>query len=67
MIGIFDLYKDLKKEGVIFCFCGPTTQHIVEGIGETLRQRMELEGGCRAFLFSIGVCKYCLFSEASCA
>jgi molybdate transport system permease protein len=23
--------------------------------------------GCRAFLFSVGVCKYCLFSEASCA
>jgi hypothetical protein len=44
MIDIFDLYKNLKKEGLIFCFCGPTSQAVVEGIGETLRQRMELEG-----------------------
>jgi hypothetical protein len=44
MIDAFDLYKHLKKDGVIFCFCGPTSQAVVEGIGETLRQRMELEG-----------------------
>ena len=44
MINIFDLYNNLKEEGVIFCFCGPTSQAVVEGIGETLRQRMELEG-----------------------
>ncbi len=44
MIEIFDLYKALKEEGVVFCFCGPTSQAVVEGIGETLRQRMELEG-----------------------
>jgi hypothetical protein len=44
MIDIFDLYKNLKGEGIIFCFCGSTSQAVVEGIGETLRQRMELEG-----------------------
>lgn len=44
MIEIFSLYQKLKQEGVIFCFCGPTSQLVVEGIGETLRQRMELEG-----------------------
>jgi hypothetical protein len=44
MIKIYDLYKNLKEEGVVFCFCGPTSQAVVEGIGETLRQRMELEG-----------------------
>lgn len=44
MIEIYDLYRNLKDEGVIFCFCGPATQAVVEGIGETLRQRMELEG-----------------------
>lgn len=44
MINIFDLYNNLKAEGAIFCFCGPTSQAVVEGIGETLRQRMELEG-----------------------
>jgi hypothetical protein len=44
MIDTFDLYKDLKRDGVIFCFCGPASQAVIEGIGETLRQRMELEG-----------------------
>lgn len=44
MMNIFDLYRTLKKDGVIFCFCGPASQAVVEGIGETLRQRMELEG-----------------------
>ncbi len=41
---IFDLYRSLTDEGYIFCFCGSITQSIVEGIGETLWQRMELEG-----------------------
>jgi hypothetical protein len=44
MIDIFNLYQDLSKDGVIFCFSGSTSQNIIEGIGETLRQRMELEG-----------------------
>ena len=44
MIDTFDLYKDLKKNGVIFCFCGPASQSVVEGIGDTLCQRMQLEG-----------------------
>jgi hypothetical protein len=41
---IFSLYRELTKEGIIFCFCGSASQHIVEGIGETLLQRMEMEG-----------------------
>jgi hypothetical protein len=41
---IFHLYRSLTDEGYIFCFCGSITQSIVEGIGETLWQRMELEG-----------------------
>jgi len=38
------LYTDLNKEGIIFCFCGSVSQSVVEGIGETLWQRLEMEG-----------------------
>lgn len=37
------LYKDLKKEGIIFSFSGPISQSIVEGIGETIREKMAME------------------------
>jgi len=40
---ISDLYNQLTKEGIIFCFCGSASQLIVEGIGETLLQRIRLE------------------------
>lgn len=40
---IFEFYQTMKKEGIIFCFSGPTSQGVVEGIGEALRQKMELE------------------------
>lgn len=43
-LNLHELYTDLKKEGIIFCFCGSVSQSIVEGIGETLWQRLELEG-----------------------
>lgn len=43
-LSMHDLYKNLTNEGLIFCFCGSVSQSIVEGIGETLWQRMELEG-----------------------
>ncbi|MDQ7781645.1 MAG: SiaB family protein kinase [Desulfomonilaceae bacterium] len=43
-LNMFDLYKNLTKEGIIFCFCGSASQSIVEGIGETLWHRMEIEG-----------------------
>ena len=36
-------YNELDKEGVIFCFNGPTSQSVVEGVGEAIRQRMDLE------------------------
>ena len=44
MIDIFNLYENLKEDGVIFCFSGSTSQSIIEGIGGALRQKMELEG-----------------------
>jgi hypothetical protein len=40
---VHDLYSELTREGIIFCFCGSASQLIVEGIGETLLQRMRLE------------------------
>lgn len=43
-LSIDKLYDNLAREGIIFCFCGSVSQSIVEGIGETLWQRMELEG-----------------------
>ncbi|MFH1118113.1 MAG: SiaB family protein kinase [Pseudomonadota bacterium] len=43
-LNMFDLYKNLTSEGIIFCFCGSASQSIVEGIGETLWHRMEIEG-----------------------
>lgn len=43
-LDVYDLYKDLTNQRIIFCFCGSASQLIVEGIGETLLQRMELEG-----------------------
>lgn len=42
----FDLqafYTSLQEKGIIFCFSGPVSQEVIEGIGETLKQRMELE------------------------
>lgn len=38
-----DFYSSLKQDGILFCFSGPISQGIVEGIGETLRRKMELE------------------------
>jgi hypothetical protein len=43
-LNLHELYTGLKKEGIIFCFCGSVSQSIVEGIGETLWQRLEIEG-----------------------
>ncbi|MEW6136808.1 MAG: SiaB family protein kinase [Thermodesulfobacteriota bacterium] len=41
---VSELFKSLRSEGIIFCFCGSASQLIVEGIGETLLQRIRLEG-----------------------
>lgn len=43
-LDIRELYTGLKKEGIIFCFCGSVSQSVVEGIGETLWHRLEMEG-----------------------
>jgi hypothetical protein len=39
---LYDFYNQLRDNGIIFCFSGPVSQHVIEGIGQTLRQKMEL-------------------------
>lgn len=36
-------YEHLKTRGIIFSFSGPVSQSLLEGIGATLRQKMNLE------------------------
>jgi hypothetical protein len=36
-------YEGSKRDGIIFSFCGPLSQGILEGIGETVRKKMQLE------------------------
>lgn len=36
-------YEQLKRDGIIFSFSGPVSQSLLEGIGQTLRQKMSLE------------------------
>ena len=40
---IEQFYEQLRHEGIIFSFSGPVSQSLLEGIGETLRQKMNLE------------------------
>jgi hypothetical protein len=42
----FNLHEfqiDLSQKGIMFCFSGPISQDVIEGIGGTLRHTMELE------------------------
>ena len=47
-VKLFDLYQNFMDEGIIFCFCGPASQSIVEGIGDALMQKMEREEADRS-------------------
>ncbi|MEW6348263.1 MAG: SiaB family protein kinase [Thermodesulfobacteriota bacterium] len=40
---LLEFYGSLQNQGIIFCFSGPISQDIIEGIGTTLRQKMQLE------------------------
>ncbi|MFH1033459.1 MAG: SiaB family protein kinase [Pseudomonadota bacterium] len=40
---LFDLFNRLRGEGILFCFSGPTSQGILEGLGDALKQKMERE------------------------
>ena len=58
LVNLFDFYTELRKKGFVFCFSGPTSQSILEGIGDALRQKMEREDAGAAIsqkVFSIFV------------
>jgi len=40
---VHEFYVDLSGKGIIFCFSGPISQDVIEGIGGTLKQKMEIE------------------------
>lgn len=40
---LYEFHVDLAEKGIMFCFSGPISQDVIEGIGETLKQKMELE------------------------
>jgi hypothetical protein len=39
----YTFYRNMQEDGIIFSFTGPTSQSVVEGIGEVLRRKMALE------------------------
>ena len=40
-IDVFDLYKTLRQQDILFCFSGAISQSTVEGLGQTLRTHLE--------------------------
>ncbi len=40
---IYSYKEALDKEGIIFTFCGPVSHDIVEGIGITLKNQMQID------------------------
>ena len=40
---LYPFHQKLQQAGIVFAFSGPVSQSVIEGIGETLKQKMELE------------------------
>jgi hypothetical protein len=40
---LYNFYRNIKKEKIVFCYCGPISQSTIEGIGSTLRLDLEME------------------------
>ena len=40
---LYRFHQDLQQAGIMFAFSGPVSQRVIEGLGETLKQKMELE------------------------
>ncbi|MBV6342733.1 SiaB family protein kinase [Candidatus Magnetobacterium casense] len=40
---LYELYRQMLREQIVLCFSGPVSQHVVEGIGATLKLKMEIE------------------------
>lgn len=43
MLNLYELHQHLGASGILFSFCGPVSQDVIEGIGEAIKQKMELE------------------------
>jgi hypothetical protein len=40
---LYHLYQNIKNDKIVFCYCGPISHAIIEGIGHTLRIDLEIE------------------------
>jgi hypothetical protein len=40
---LHDFYRELQNDGILFCYSGPATQALVEGIGELLKKSLPAE------------------------
>lgn len=40
---LYNFYKKISSDRIIFCYCGPISQSTIEGIGQTLRIDLEIE------------------------
>jgi hypothetical protein len=43
MLNLYELHQQLESLGILFSFSGPVSQDVIEGIGEAIKQKMELE------------------------
>ncbi len=42
-LSLYDLYNDLKAKKILFCYSGPIDQSSIEGVGNTLRRKLEID------------------------
>lgn len=40
---LYNFYKNIKEEKIVFCYSGPISQATIEGIGNTLRLDLKME------------------------
>lgn len=40
---LYRFHQDLQHAGIMFAFSGPVSQRVIEGLGDTLKQKMQLE------------------------
>lgn len=42
-LDVYDLYQDLKRKKILFCYSGPIAHASIEGVGRTLRMNLEFD------------------------
>ncbi|MDF2540524.1 MAG: hypothetical protein K0S47_242 [Herbinix sp.] len=52
-MSLYQLYKDLKVNKIMLCYCGAIAQASIEGVGDTLRKNMELEETSNAMAMTV--------------